>query len=99
MHAGEGLCKLLVAGTPCIRAGLAEGIHRAVHDVRTPRAYCLVSHPKTLCHTLSEVLENDIRPVKQAPQNALPLRGLEVEQEAALCAIDVIVKRDRIAIR
>src|SRR4029079_8171908 len=77
----------------------AEGIHVAENDVRPARAHARVVDAETLGDAAAEVLQHHVRALHELPEDLQPFRLLEIDEDAALAAVDVVVAQHGFSVR
>ena len=80
-----------MAGTVRVGTDVAEGIHGAVDDVRPARAHALVVDAEPLGDAAAEVLQHHVGLIDELPEDLQSLLGLQIDEDAALAAVDVVV--------
>src|SRR5688500_381736 len=85
--AGEGLHERLVAGAVGARPGTSERGDRAVDEPRVVGGQRAVAEPELLHGAGADVLDQHVRPLREALDDGDPLGRLEVHRDAALVAV------------
>ena len=90
-HVGEAAHHLhhLVQRRPLFVGAGHEALERAVDQARVARAAGLIAHAQALDGFRPEVLDQDVRRFDQPQQQLFARRGLEVDGEASLVAVEV----------
>src|SRR5439155_21947868 len=78
----------LEAFETAIRAVGAEALDRGVNGARVEFLHRVVAEPQSLHDAGAEILGDDIAFLDQAAGDFLPLRGLQVDDDAALVAVE-----------
>src|SRR5689334_4796938 len=87
-HSRLALRDNVVAGPVAVRAGVAEAGNRTINGARIHLGNSLIAEAKLVENAGPEVLDDDIRPLDELPQNALSVFGLEIESQTFLVSID-----------
>src|SRR6266852_1210265 len=91
--AAEGLHERLVAGTVLPRAGPSERRDRAIDQARVERGQGVVAEAETLHRARPEILDQDVGALHQIAQHVGTLRGLQIERDVPLVAVDDEIRR------
>ena len=90
-QAAQALGDLVDAGAMAVRAALAEAGDRGVHDPRVDPPHRLVVDAEPVLHADPHVLDEHVRLLGEAEEDALAFLGLEVEHHRPLVAVQVLV--------
>ena len=94
LHAGRGLRQLLPAGAVLPRRFVPIGVDRCVDDARKTLPHLLIAEPELLDAARTEVLHDHVDALRELPEEVPAFLGPEVEQDALLPAVDVVVHAD-----
>ena len=77
----------------------AVSVRARIDEARVPRAEIRITDAESLGDAAAEVLQHDVGLVDELPENLEAFGLLEIEEDAALAAVDVVVAQNGLHVR